>query len=184
MTSDLKKLLKVSVVRSQLQNRRIYDQSKKLILPSVLTTSPIPLPLSIQSSPPPSKRTMALRLPTLLLPRLTPLTLCLGLTSTTAYLLHTHTHTHLQLQRPILCEASSPLDTLTQKYLHTDTSGRKIEVKKEGGRVRIVRQLALGSVMGVVGGVAVGMFSRVLGVLLGVGFMVVQVCFVDPSTWG
>ncbi|KAL9579115.1 MAG: hypothetical protein Q9203_006838, partial [Teloschistes exilis] len=69
---------------------------------------------------------------------------------------------------------SSPLDAITQKYLHTDTSGRKVEVKKEAGRAQVIRQLALGSVLGVVGGVAVGMFSRVLGVLLGLGFAVVQ----------
>ncbi|KAL8692276.1 MAG: hypothetical protein Q9218_002669 [Villophora microphyllina] len=110
---------------------------------------------------------MALRMPLLLRPhRLAPLALGLSF-AIPAYVLHARRH-------PILCEASSPLDTITQKYLHTDTSGRKVEVKKEAGTARIIRQLSLGSVLGVVGGVAVSMFSRMLGGLFGLGLVVVQ----------
>ncbi|KAL9047767.1 MAG: hypothetical protein Q9206_006484, partial [Seirophora lacunosa] len=40
---------------------------------------------------------------------------------------------------------------------------------------RIIRQLSLGSVLGVTAGVAVSTFSRALGLLLGLGVAVVQV---------
>ncbi|KAI4095612.1 MAG: hypothetical protein LQ344_001543 [Seirophora lacunosa] len=116
---------------------------------------------------------MSLLLP--LLPRRLPpsklTTLALGLTSS-SYLLH-------RQRAPILCEsASSPLDTLTQKYLpsssSSSSSSTRTTTKTRNSKARIIRQLSLGSVLGVAAGVAVSTFSRALGLLLGLGVAVVQ----------
>lgn len=111
----------------------------------------------------------------ILLPRVTPLaftTLGLGL-ATSTYLFRTHR------QRPLLCEPSSPLDTLTQNYLPTSSSSssspsRTTTKPTKSSRADLIRQLSLGSVLGVAAGAAVSTFSRVLALLLGVGLVVVQ----------
>ncbi|KAI4229878.1 MAG: hypothetical protein L6R36_000524 [Xanthoria steineri] len=93
----------------------------------------------------------------------------LGLTATTL-------HLHLQQRRrPLLCEpaaSSSPLDAITQQYLpQTRKHGHN---NKSTTTANIIRQLSLGSVLGVAAGAAVSTFSRVLAVLLGLGVVVVQ----------
>ncbi|KAI4108675.1 MAG: hypothetical protein LQ339_002191 [Xanthoria mediterranea] len=93
----------------------------------------------------------------------------LGLTATT---LHLHL---IQRRRPLLCEpaSSSPLDAITQQYL---PQARKHghNNNKSTTTANIIRQLSLGSVLGVAAGAAVSTFSRVLAVLLGLGVVVVQ----------
>ena len=107
-------------------------------------------------------------------PRLTASTLGLGISATAL-----HLHLHRQ-QRPLLCEPSSPLDQITQQYLPTNST---VPSRTQGGKqnnttAEIIRQLSLGSVVGVLGGAAVSTFSRVLAVLIGLGVVVVQVCLV------
>ena len=110
-----------------------------------------------------------------ILPNLTPFTLTtfgLGISVTAL-------HLHRQ-RRTLLCEQSSPLDAITQQYLHTSRSGpttSRAQGGKQNSTSKIIRQLSLGSVLGVLGGVAVSTFSRVLAVLFGLGVVVVQVCY-------
>ncbi|KAL8972693.1 MAG: hypothetical protein Q9183_000411 [Haloplaca sp. 2 TL-2023] len=110
---------------------------------------------------------MSLRAVTL--PRFTPITLtALGL-GTSLQFLHSR-------RQPLLCEPSSPLDTVTQKYLHSDSSGsiRTQRPATNDGTARIIRQLSLGSVLGVMAGVAVSAFSKVLAGFLGLAIVIVQ----------
>lgn len=101
-----------------------------------------------------------------------PLTLGLGL-GLTATTLHLHLQ---QRRRPLLCEPASspPPDALTQQYL---PQARKHDYNNKSTTTgNIIRQLSLGSVLGVAAGAAVSTFSRVLAVLVGLGVVVVQVC--------
>lgn len=107
----------------------------------------------------------------ILLPRLYPLTLTalgLGLTTST-YLFHTH---H---QRRLLCEPSSPLGSVSQDYLPTSSSSQTTTKPTKSSNANLIRQLSLGSVLGVAAGAAVSTFSRVLALLFGVGVVIVQV---------
>ncbi|KAI4239360.1 MAG: hypothetical protein LQ349_000459 [Xanthoria aureola] len=99
-----------------------------------------------------------------------PLTLGLGL-GLTATTLHLHLQ---QRRRPLLCEPASspPPDALTQQYL---PQARKHDYNNKSTTTgNIIRQLSLGSVLGVAAGAAVSTFSRVLAVLVGLGVVVVQ----------
>lgn len=101
---------------------------------------------------------------------LTSLGLGLGISATAL-------HLHRRQRRPLLCEPASPLDAITQQYLPTGPTGSQIQRgKQENTTSKIIRQLSLGSVVGVLGGAAVSTFSRVLAVLIGLGLVVVQVC--------
>ncbi|CAL8582117.1 hypothetical protein XPA_007791 [Xanthoria parietina] len=91
----------------------------------------------------------------------------LGLTATTI-------HLHLQRRRPLLCEPSSPLDAITQQYLPQARKHDNNNKSKSTTTANIIRQLSLGSVLGVAAGAAVSTFSRVLAVLVGLGVVVVQ----------
>ena len=131
-----------------------------------------PAPEQLHFTPfahPCSRSNMSLR--GVILPRFTPLTLTVLGLGTSLQILHSR-------RQPLLCEPSSPLDAVAQKYLHTDSSGsiRTQKPAANDGTARIIRQLSLGSVLGVMAGVAVSAFSKVLAGFLGLVIVIVQVC--------
>ncbi|KAL9008182.1 MAG: hypothetical protein Q9173_006668, partial [Seirophora scorigena] len=56
----------------------------------------------------------------------------------------------------------------------SSSSSTRTTTKTRSSKARIIRQLSLGSVLGVAAGVAVSTFSRALGLLLGLGVVIVQ----------
>lgn len=104
----------------------------------------------------------------------TPLSLCLGFS------------TALLLSQPILrprlayCESSSPYARPSSPVSgspHSYTRDAKVPIFLEGGRLNpaAYRQISVGSILGLVGGVAISTFSRTLAIVLGLAVLGVQV---------
>ncbi|KAK0512644.1 hypothetical protein JMJ35_004661 [Cladonia borealis] len=98
----------------------------------------------------------------LLLPRLRLPILSLGLGLSSLFLLTP------RFRHPLLCDSgSTPLTTASESF-RTYTRDAKVPVWKDG-RVNpgAVRQISSGSVLGLIGGVAVSTFSKTLALLFG-----------------
>ncbi|KAH7122809.1 hypothetical protein B0J11DRAFT_436688 [Dendryphion nanum] len=82
-----------------------------------------------------------------------------------------------QLNRPILCDGPDPLTKITSD-LRNSSYAREAQtpVIKQSGALnpRAVRQVSLGSILGVLGGLGVSVFSKPLAVLIGLGVVLVQ----------
>ena len=105
----------------------------------------------------------------------TPLSLCLGFS--TAFLL-----SQQAILRPRLayCDSPSPIarpSSPVSEGLHSYTRDAKVPIFLDGGRPNpaAYRQISAGSILGLVGGMAVSMFSRTLAIVLGLAVMGVQV---------
>ncbi|KAF2731243.1 hypothetical protein EJ04DRAFT_514746 [Polyplosphaeria fusca] len=84
----------------------------------------------------------------------------------------------LHRRRPILCDSPDPLakitSDLTSRYRGSNARTPDTRRSSAGGKARVVRQMSLGSVLGVLGGLGVSVFSKPLAVLIGLGIVVVQ----------
>lgn len=100
---------------------------------------------------------------------------------TTPLLLATPLLAHnLRFQIPqrhlIRCDGPDPLSKITDDL--TSSSRRNEAPLLQSGALnpRAVRQISMGSVLGVLGGLGVSVFSKPLAVLIGLGVVFVQVC--------
>jgi hypothetical protein len=81
-----------------------------------------------------------------------------------------------QLNRPVLCDSpnaftnAGPEPRISASY--TDTGSLK-----QSGAInpKVVRQISMGSILGVLGGLGISVFSKPLALLIGLGIVLVQV---------
>lgn len=78
--------------------------------------------------------------------------------------------------RPTLCDSSSALGK-AGSFVDTYVQEAKTPIITQSGLInpRAVRQISMGSILGVLGGLGVSVFSKPLAILLGLGVIVVQV---------
>jgi len=102
-----------------------------------------------------------------------PRAFALGLGLTTSTLLLTNTSPFASPFRPLLCE--SPAAALSNKFQSFQKSSPATATTTTSqSQAHLFRQVSSGSVLGLVSGVAVSMFSKTLTVLLGLGIAGVQ----------
>ncbi|KAF2637657.1 hypothetical protein P280DRAFT_471851 [Massarina eburnea CBS 473.64] len=79
-------------------------------------------------------------------------------------------------RRPILCEGPDPLKKITSdlKNSYTHEASTPVITRSGAPNTSAIRQVSLGSVLGVLAGLGVGVFSKPLAVLFGLGIVVVQ----------
>jgi hypothetical protein len=78
--------------------------------------------------------------------------------------------------RPILCDSPDPLaklGDLRNQYSHDAQT--PIITQSGAANPRAVRQISMGSILGVMGGLGVSVFSKPLAILIGLGVLLVQV---------
>lgn len=97
-----------------------------------------------------------------------------GLIASTPFILSTPLLMR-QMNRPILCDSPDPLAKITSDL--RNTYSRETPVIKQSGAAnpRVVRQISMGSILGVLGGMGVSVFSKPLALLIGLGVILVQV---------
>ncbi|KAF1957268.1 hypothetical protein CC80DRAFT_491421 [Byssothecium circinans] len=79
-------------------------------------------------------------------------------------------------RRPLLCEGPDPLSKITSDLKTTYAREAKTPVITTSGapNTKAIRQISLGSALGVLAGLGVSVFSKPLAVLLGLGIVAVQ----------
>lgn len=80
-------------------------------------------------------------------------------------------------RRPILCEGPDPLTKITSDLKSNYAGNAQTPVVQTSGapNPRAIRQISLGSILGVLAGLSVSVFSKPLAVLIGLGIVCVQV---------
>jgi hypothetical protein len=86
--------------------------------------------------------------------------------------------------RPILCDSPDPLaklGDLRNQYSHDAKT--PIITQSGAANPRAVRQISMGSILGVLGGLGISVFSKPLAILIGLGVILVQVrlSFIENS---
>jgi hypothetical protein len=120
-----------------------------------------------QSHPPPAK--MAFLLPGLRR----------GLMLSTPLILSTPLLiSHYQRLAPIRCDGPDALSRITDGLTRNYASDAKTPVITESGAAnpRAIRQVSMGSILGVFCGLGISVFSKPLAILIGLGIFVLQVC--------
>jgi hypothetical protein len=81
------------------------------------------------------------------------------------------------MRRPVLCDGPDPLSKITSDLRNKYTGEAQTPVIKTSGapNPRAIRQVSMGSVLGVVAGLGVSVFSKPLAILIGLGIVCVQV---------
>jgi hypothetical protein len=80
-------------------------------------------------------------------------------------------------RQPIRCDGPDILSKITNDVTRGYTSEAKTPVITESGAAnpRAIRQVSMGSILGVIGGLGVSVFSKPLAILIGLGVFVLQV---------
>lgn len=78
---------------------------------------------------------------------------------------------------PALLDTSSPVSFSSSSYTHSPDAKTPLNKDSKSINPAAVKQISLGSILGLGAGVLVSAFSRTLTLLLGVGIVVVQVRF-------
>ncbi|KAF2678962.1 hypothetical protein K458DRAFT_422623 [Lentithecium fluviatile CBS 122367] len=79
-------------------------------------------------------------------------------------------------RRPILCDGPDPLTKITSDLTNRYSTEAQTPVIKQSGAVnpRAVRQISMGSILGVLAGLGVSVFSKPLAILIGLGIVCIQ----------
>lgn len=80
--------------------------------------------------------------------------------------------------RRILCDGPDPLTKITNDLTGGYTTEARTPIITQSGAAnpRAIRQVSMGSILGVIGGLGISVFSKPLAVLIGLGIFVLQVC--------
>ncbi|KAH9872683.1 hypothetical protein J1614_005077 [Plenodomus biglobosus] len=88
----------------------------------------------------------------------------------------------------IRCDAPDPFSKIKSDLSNGYTSEAQTPIITQSGAVnpRAIRQISMGSILGVLGGLGISVFSKPLAILIGLGIFVVQVrhTFETPGTFG
>ncbi|PSN71578.1 hypothetical protein BS50DRAFT_570906 [Corynespora cassiicola Philippines] len=81
-----------------------------------------------------------------------------------------------RFQRPILCDSPDPFTKITSDLKNNYAQETQSPVIKTSGGLnpRAVRQISMGSMLGVLAGMGVSVFSKPLALLIGLGIIAVQ----------
>lgn len=81
------------------------------------------------------------------------------------------------MRRPILCDGPDPLSKITSGFQNRYAGEAQTPVIKTSGapNPRAIRQVSMGSILGVLAGLGVSVFSKPLAILIGLGVVCVQV---------
>lgn len=79
--------------------------------------------------------------------------------------------------RPIYCDAADPLSKITGDLTRNYSSEARTPIITESGAAnpRAIRQVSMGSILGVFCGLGISVFSKPLAILIGLGIFVLQV---------
>jgi hypothetical protein len=79
--------------------------------------------------------------------------------------------------RPIYCDSADPLTKITGDLTRNYSSEAKTPIITESGAAnpRAIRQVSMGSILGVFCGLGISVFSKPLAILIGLGIFVLQV---------
>lgn len=80
-------------------------------------------------------------------------------------------------RQPIRCDGPDPINKITNDLTQGYTSEANTPVITESGAAnpRAIRQISMGSILGVLGGLGISVFSKPLAILIGLGIFVLQV---------
>jgi hypothetical protein len=83
--------------------------------------------------------------------------------------------------QPIRCDAPNALSRMTNDLTRNYASEARTPVITESGTAnpRAIRQVSMGSILGVFCGLGISVFSKPLAILIGLGIFVLQVSFFD-----
>ncbi|KAF2024880.1 hypothetical protein EK21DRAFT_77726 [Setomelanomma holmii] len=98
-----------------------------------------------------------------------------GLILTTPLLLSTPLLLH-QYRHPIRCDGPDPLSKITSDLTKNYSSEASVPIITESGAAnpRAIRQVSMGSILGVLCGLGISVFSKPLAILIGLGIFVLQ----------
>ncbi|KAJ4302933.1 hypothetical protein N0V90_001824 [Kalmusia sp. IMI 367209] len=98
-----------------------------------------------------------------------------GLLLTTPLILSTPLLIH-QFKRPVLCDSPDPLSKITSDLRGQYVDEARTPIIKTSGapNPRAIRQISLGSILGVIAGLGISVFSKPLAILIGLGIVCVQ----------
>jgi hypothetical protein len=90
-------------------------------------------------------------------------------------------HHQRTLFRPLRCDGPDPLTKITRDLSSNYTSEARTPILTESGTAnpRAIRQVSMGSILGVFCGLGISVFSKPLAVLIGLGIFALQVRFVS-----
>ncbi|KAK3202244.1 hypothetical protein GRF29_161g607985 [Pseudopithomyces chartarum] len=79
-------------------------------------------------------------------------------------------------KRPVLCEGPDPLSKITSDIRNSYAREAQTPIIKTSGapNPRAIRQISMGSILGVLAGLGVSVFSKPLAILIGLGIVCVQ----------
>lgn len=100
------------------------------------------------------------------------LLLCTPLILSTPLLVH-----QFRSAQRIRCDAPDPFSKITGDLTSNYTSEAQTPILTQSGSVnpRAIRQVSMGSILGVIGGLGISVFSKPLAILIGLGIFVLQV---------
>lgn len=78
-------------------------------------------------------------------------------------------------RHPVFCESVDPLANVSSDLRSGFARGSPAQIKQSGLSPRNARQISLGSILGVLAGLGVSVFSKPLAVIIGLGIVCVQV---------
>lgn len=86
-------------------------------------------------------------------------------------------------RQPIRCDSADPLTKITNDLTRNYASEARTPVITESGAAnpRAIRQVSMGSILGVFCGLGISVFSKPLAILIGLGIFVLQVSFVSKG---
>jgi hypothetical protein len=108
-----------------------------------------------------------------------------GLILTTPLILSTPFLLRQAYRNPILCDGPDPVSKITSDIRNSYAHESNTPMLKQSGapNPKAIKQISVGSILGVLGGLGVSVFSKPLAVLIGLGVLLIQVCGIGLIHW-
>jgi hypothetical protein len=102
-----------------------------------------------------------------------------GLMVSTPLILSTPLLLQYRHAQRIRCDAADPISKIKNDLMGNYASEARTPVITESGAAnpQAIRQVSMGSILGVLGGLGISVFSKPLAILIGLGIVVLQVRF-------